>query len=62
MLVLTNLRIADHRLAVLANQLLLFFLINNNNEIFFKIIYFIFILKSQRDVMSNFLKYNQQYI
>jgi hypothetical protein len=62
MLVLTNLRIANHHLAVLANRLLPFFLINNINENVFKIIDFIFILKSQKDVMNNFLKYNQQYI
>jgi len=47
-LALTNLRIAGHHLAVLANRLLLFFLINNNNENVNKITNFILIFKNNK--------------
>jgi hypothetical protein len=48
MLVLTNLRIVGHHLAVLTNQLLLFFVTNNNNENVKIYIDFTFIFKNKK--------------
>jgi hypothetical protein len=48
MLVLTNLRIVGHHLAVLTNWLLLFFVTNNNNENVKKYIDFTFIFKNKK--------------